>query len=76
MLADCPVGGCFVFYLPDISRQTYNSSDITTCCPTRALRRVLGKTFVMVLSCHSNDVDVLILDCAFGGFPLHLPIRL
>ena len=41
-------------------------------CPitsTRALRRVLGKVFVMVLSCHSNDVDVfsLLLDCAFWG---------
>ena len=36
---------------------------------TRALRRVLGKVFVMVLSCHSNDVDVfsLLLDCAFWG---------
>ena len=43
-----------------------------------ALRRVLGKTVVMVQSCHSNDVGFfsLLLDCAFGGFPLHLPIRL
>ena len=32
----------------------------------------------MVLSCHSNDVDVFssVLHCAFGGFPFHLPIRL
>ena len=36
-----------------------------------------GTHFVMVLSCHSNGVDVssLLLDCAFGGFSLHLPIR-
>ena len=35
-------------------------------------------TAVMVLSCHSNDVDVLslLLECAFGGLPLHLPVRL
>ena len=30
-----------------------------------------GKIAVMVLSCYSNDMDVLrlILDCAFEGFP-------
>ena len=33
---------------------------------------------MLVLSCHSNDVDFfsLLLDCAFGGFPLHRPTRL
>ena len=33
---------------------------------------------LFVLSCHSDDVDVfrLLLNCAFGGFPLHVPIRL
>ena len=38
---------------------------------TRVLRRVLGKIFVMELSCHSNDVDAFswLLDCALGGFP-------
>ena len=45
---------------------------------TGTVRRVLGKIFVVVLPCHSNDVDVfsLMLHCAFGGCPLHLPIRL
>ena len=53
-------------------------SHLTTALRRASLGRVLGKIFVMVLSCHSNDVDVfsLLLDCAFGGFPLHLPIRL
>ena len=43
-----------------------------------ALRRAVGKMFVMVLlSCHSNDMDVfgLILDCAFGGSPSTLLLR-
>ena len=72
-----------VLYMPTNSIALCSTTGNVLCCTKRntvlselqnvatSSDSVLGQIFVMVLSYHSNDVDVfsLLLDCAFGVSP-------